>query len=252
MLNNTQQLIGLRLSNYHKAGHAMRHTRDLRLGSSVRPLRCATLAFALACAKQQPKIADEPLMLRTIDSTWTEHPWAEDEDDNRLQIYRMEARRSGRADTITDVIEPMPFVVGKDSVAGLRLVRSDTGLSDREIFIYSSADGKTRSWPLPDVGHLYNDVMISPDARYVAYTDGDAPIVREISTNRVVLRGPGGGACECDFDRNHARWLNADSVEILVIHDADKPSGWLLFAGRPSTKAAHVRMLDTKPDWPGH
>lgn len=204
----------------------------------------------MACARQQPVVADQPTF-RTIDSAWTKKSWG----DEGLWIYRVEVRRGGRADTIPNIIDPQPFVAANDRVAGLQLVPKDTGESGRSIFIYSAADRKMRTWPVPDdVWYLYYDVMISPDARYVAYVaNGWFPIVREIATNSIVLRDTTeGGGCECDSDRNHARWVNADSVEIAVAHHIKEPEGWLLLAGRPSTKAVHVKMLDKMPDWPGH
>lgn len=227
-------------------------TRAVRSNQAVLLLCWTTFAVAMACARQQP-IADQPVTLRTIDSAWTDKSWAMDDDG--LWVYRVEVRRGARADTIPNIIEPRPFVVDGQRVAGLQLVPKDSGASGRSIFIYSAADGQTKSWPAPDdVWYLYHDVMLSPDARYVAYVaDGWIPIVREIATNRIVLRDTtDGGGCECDVDRNHARWINADSVEIAVGHHIKPPEGFLLLAGRPSTKAVHVKMLDKMPDWPGH
>jgi hypothetical protein len=214
---------------------------------------CAAFAFALACARQQSLVAEQPVTLGTIDSAWTWMTW--DSEGGGMWLYRVAVGRGGRVDTIANIIEPLPFVVDSERVAGLQYVPKDTGQS-RAIFIYSASNRKIRSWPVPDdVWGGYFDVMISPDARYVAYVDakGWYPVVREIATNRVVLRDTTeGGGCECDVDRNHARWINADSVEILVAHDVKPPEGWFLMAGRPSTKAVHVKMLDEKPDWPGH
>lgn len=236
MLKKTQRLIVLLLEKL----------------AGVQLLCCATSVFAMACARQQP-IAEQPVTLNRLDSARTEKSWLPAGDS--LWVYRVEVRRGNRADTIPNIIDPQPFVVDDDRVAGLQLVPKDTGQSGRSIFIYSASDRTTRTWPLPDdVWYLYHDVMLSPDARYVAYVaDGWFPIVREIATNRIVLRDTtDGGGCECDFDRNHARWVNADSVEIAIGHSIKEPYGWLLLAGRPSTRAVHVKMLDQRPDWPGH
>jgi hypothetical protein len=231
----------------------MRYTSVSKSWATAELLSCATFAFTLACARQQTVVADQPVTLRTIDSAWTNSTWEWMGDGNWL--YRVEVGRGGRVDTIANIIEPAPFVVDNDRVAGLQLVPKDTGQSGRSIFIYSANNRKIRSWPVPDdVLDIYFDVMISPDARYVAYVaNGWDPVVREIATNRVVLRDTTeGGGCECDVDRNHARWVNADSVEIVVAHHVKAPEGWFLMAGRPSTKAVHVKMLDTMPNWPGH
>lgn len=219
--------------------------------------RCwIVLVAGLACSQPKPAATQRSLTLRAIDTSSTASSW--DWLDDSLDIYRVEVRAAGRVDTLTDIIEPMPFPVGDDSVAGLRLVQKDKNEGERRLFVFSLANRKTQTWPLPnDVWSHYYDVAISPDARYVAYvgmdTSGTYPIVRELSSGRVVMRGPGGGGCECDTDRNDARWLSADSVEIAVAHHLGVHLGhdpvWLRLAGQLSTKGVHLDTLKSAPTW---
>jgi len=66
------------------------------------------------------------------------------------------------------------------------------------------------------VGAFVNDNIMSCIAAYVAEDStpanpGTYAIVRDMKSGRIVVRGPGGGGCDCDEDFNHARWFPPDS-----------------------------------------
>jgi hypothetical protein len=111
--------------------------------------------------------------------------------------------------------------------------------------------------PVPaDVWPSYQDVLISPDGRYIAYVGEDTlpthpgtyGVVRDLSTNEVVIKGPGNGGCDCDEDFNHARWFAPDSFEIAVAHTA-RNSIWQRISGKASARRFRVDTLTDEPDW---
>jgi hypothetical protein len=102
----------------------------------------------------------------------------------------------------------------------------------------------------------YQDVLISPDGRYLAYVGEDTTpanpgtyaIIRDLKSGRVAWQGPGGGGCDCDEDFNHARWFPPDSFEIAVAH-GNRNGWWERFSGRASRARVHVDTLNDEPDW---
>src|SRR5437763_889438 len=77
---------------------------------------------------------------------------------------------------------------------------------------------------------------------------GTYGIVRDLKTGAIVVRGPGGGGCDCDEDFNHARWFPPDSFEIAVAH-SNSGGGWQRFSGKASASRVHVDTLSDEPDW---
>jgi hypothetical protein len=133
----------------------------------------------------------------------------------------------------------------------------DSSTPQRQFFRLRLGQHRIETTPLPaDVWLSYQDVLVSPDGRYVAYVGEDTlpenpgtyGIVRNLRTGAVVVKGPGGGGCDCDEDFNHARWFAADSFEIAVAHTNTK-SGWLRIAGDAATRRVHVDTLAEEPDW---
>jgi hypothetical protein len=73
-------------------------------------------------------------------------------------------------------------------------------------------------------------------------------VVRDLQSGAVLIKGPGGGGCNCDEDFNHARWFPPDSFEIAVAH-TNRKAGWQRVSGRVSTRRIHVDTLADEPDW---
>ena len=179
---------------------------------------CAVVSSG-ACSDEE----DEPrTRIRVLDSTYTQS-WEPMEDTGI--VYRIEVLSPLGADTIRNVIPPAPVVVGDSLVVGLVQLSEDSSTPRRRIFRLRLGQHRVETSPIPtDVWGSYKDVLISPDGRYVAYVAEDtAPaspgtygIVRDLATRAVVVRGPGGGGCDCDEDFNHARWFAPDSFEIAV------------------------------------
>jgi hypothetical protein len=192
--------------------------------------------------------------IRVIDSTFTPS-WEPMEDTGT--VYRIEVVSPVGADTIRNVIPPAPIVVGDSMVIGLVQVSEDSSTPQRQIFRLRLGAHHVETMPIPeDVWPMYQDVLVSPDGRYVAYVGGDSTpaspgtyaIVRDLASGRIAVRGPGGGGCDCDEDLNHARWFPPDSFEIAVAH-RNTNGGWQRFSGKASLPRVHVDTLVDEPDW---
>ena len=192
--------------------------------------------------------------IQVIDSSYTES-WEPMEDTGT--VYRIAIYSPLGADTVRSVIPPAPIVIGDTLVIGLVQVSEDSSTPQRQIFRLRLGKHRVETSPLPDdVWPSYQDVLISPDGRYLAYVGEDTTpanpgtygIVRDLRTRAIVVRGPGGGGCDCDEDYNHARWFPPDSFEIAVAHNSSG-GGWQRFSGKASASRVHVDTLTDEPDW---
>jgi len=192
--------------------------------------------------------------IRVIDSTYTES-WQPMEDTGT--VYRIEVISPLGADTIRNVIPPAPVLVGDTLVIGLLQLSEDSSTPQRQIFRLRLGTHRIETSPIPDdVWSSYQDVLVSPDGRYLAYVGEDTTpvnpgtygIVRELKTGAIVMKGPGGGGCDCDEDFNHARWFAPDSFEIAVAH-SNTSGGWQRLSGKASASRIHVDTLTDEPDW---
>ncbi len=192
--------------------------------------------------------------IRVLDSAYTQS-WEPMEDTGT--VYRIEVLSPLGADTIRNVIPPAPVVVGDSLVIGLVQLSEDSSTPRRQIFKLRLGQHRVETSPIPeDVWGSYKDVLISPDGRYIAYVGEDTTpasagtygMVRDLATREVVIKGPGGGGCDCDEDFNYARWFAPDSFEIAVAHTGTA-SGWQRISGRASTRRIHVDTLKEEPDW---
>ena len=210
-------------------------------------------AFVAACASRGDEDASRT-RIRVLDSTYTQS-WETMEDTGT--VYRIEIVSPLGADTIRNVIPPEPIAIGDTMVIGLVQVAEDSSLPRRQFFRLRLGEHRVETTPLPDdVWPSYQDVLVSPDGRYVAYVGEDTipsnpgtyGVVRSLGTRETVVRGPGGGGCDCDDDLNHARWFAPDSFEIAVAH-ANRNGGWQRISGRASTGKFRVDTLNAEPDW---
>ncbi len=192
--------------------------------------------------------------IRVLDSTYTQS-WEPIEDTGI--VYRIEVVSPLGADTIRSVIPPAPIVVGDSLVIGLLQLSEDSSTPERQVFRLRLGQHRVETSPIPtDVWPSYQDVLISPDGRYIAYVGQDTMptnpgtygIVRDLGANETVIKGPGDGGCDCDEDFNHARWFAPDSFEIAVAHTA-RNSIWQRISGKASARRFHVDTLTEEPDW---
>jgi hypothetical protein len=204
-----------------------------------------------ACSRDE---GDAATQVRVIDSTYTAS-WAPMEDTG--VVYRIEVVSRVGSDTIRNVIPPAPIIVGDSLVIGLVQVSEDSSTPQRQIFRLRLGQHRVETTPIPDdVWPSYQDLLVSPDGRFLAYVGEDTTpanpgtyaIVRDINSGRIVVRGPGGGGCDCDEDFNHARWFPPDSFEIAVAHSNTR-GGWQRFSGKASVSRVHVDTLADEPDW---
>jgi hypothetical protein len=192
--------------------------------------------------------------IRVLDSTST-NSWQPLADTGT--VYRIEVVSPFGADTIRNVVPPEPIVVGDTLMLGLVQVSEDSSTPQRQIFRLRLGQHRVETQPLPDdVWPSYQDVLISPDGRYIAYVGEDTTpanpgmygIVRALNSGSIVVRGPGGGGCDCDEDFNHARWFAPDSFEIAVAH-TNTGGNWQRLSGKASASRLHVDTLTDEPDW---
>ena len=197
---------------------------------------------------------DSRTRINVLDSTFTES-WQMMQDTGL--VYRIEVISPAGADTIRDVIPPAPVVVGDTLVIGLVQASEDSSTPKRQFFRLRLGQHRIETTPLPgDVWSSYQDVLVSPDGRYIAYVGEDTTpenpgtygVVRNLGTGEIVAKGPGGGGCDCDEDFNHARWFPRDSFEIAVAHTNSK-AGWQRLAGSATARRIHVDTLTVEPDW---
>ncbi|MFN2635998.1 MAG: hypothetical protein ABR585_03095 [Gemmatimonadaceae bacterium] len=213
----------------------------------------AVAAAAVGACGRDAK--DEPLtQIRVIDSSFTQS-WDPTEDTGT--VYRVEVLSPLGADTIRNVIPPSPISVGDSVVIGLVQVSEDSSTPQRQIFRLRLGAHRVDTSPLPeDVWASFQDVLVSPNGRYIAYVGEDTMpsnpgtygVVRDLTNNEVVVKGPGGGGCDCDDDLNHTRWFAPDSFEIAVAHTSTR-SGWERIAGKASVRRFRVDTLVDEPDW---
>jgi hypothetical protein len=172
-------------------------------------------------------------------------------------VYRVRVNRGSDSVDIDDVIGPLPQIVGRDTVLGLRLRRKGSD-ADREMFRVVLPNHHLTAWPLPsDVFSNFADVSIAPDGKYIAYVADAGDAIPEARARRfpdgpVAIRGSRAAGCECDVDLSHARWVSADSFEIAVINRAapgDTAPEWLLTAGGVSPARQHTTGLRDEPTW---
>ena len=192
--------------------------------------------------------------IRVLDSTYTQS-WEPMEDTGT--VYRIEVVSPLGADTIRNVIPPAPIVIGDSLVIGLVQVSEDSATPQRQVFRLRLGQHRVETTPIPeDVWASYQDILISPNGRYIAYVGEDTTpanpgtygMVRDLASREVVIKGPGSGGCDCDEDFNHARWFGPDSFEIAVAHTSSN-AGWQRISGKASTRAIHVDTLRDEPDW---
>jgi hypothetical protein len=192
--------------------------------------------------------------IQVIDSAYTES-WQPMEDTGT--VYRIAIISRLGADTVRSVIPPAPIVVGDTLVLGLVQLSEDSSTPQRQIFRLRLGKHRVETSPIPgDVWPSYQDLLISPDGRYLAYVGEDTTpanpgtygVVRDLKTGAIVVRGPGGGGCDCDEDYNHARWFAPDSFEIAVAHN-NSGGGWQRLSGKASASRVHVDTLTDEPDW---
>jgi len=192
--------------------------------------------------------------IRVIDSTYTES-WEPMEDTGT--VYRIEVVSPLGADTIRNVIPPAPILVGDSLVIGLLQLSEDSSTPRRQICRLRLGTHRIETSPIPDdVWSSYQDLLVSPDGRFLAYVGEDTTpvnpgtygIVRDLRTRAIVMKGPGGGGCDCDEDFNHARWFAPDSFEIAVAHSSSN-GGWERLSGKASASRIHVDTLSDEPDW---
>jgi len=209
------------------------------------------VVIAGACEQNEDRSTTR---IRVIDSTFATS-WEPMEDTGT--VYRIEIVSPLGADTIRNVVPPAPIVVGDSLVIGLVQVSEDSSTPERQVFRLRLGQHRVETTPIPeDVWPSYQDVLVSPDGRYIAYVGEDTTpanpgtyaVVRELSSGRIAVRGPGGGGCDCDEDFNHARWFAPDSFEIAVAHSRTN-AGWERFSGKASPPRVHVDTLADEPDW---
>lgn len=217
--------------------------------NAIIPLGILALSLACAAPDSTRDRATEPM--RVIDSSLTAPSWNTMSDS--VVTYRLEVRSAGTLDTLTAIVTPLPVLVDDSLIVGLRVTSRNGDQSERQLFRHNLSSGRLESWALPaDVWAYYHDVVPSPNGRYFAYVassdSGTVAVIRELGTGREVRRAGAGGGCDCDVDRNHARWFAPDSFEVAVDH-THTGRGWEIVAARASGQGLSITQVDKEPEW---
>jgi hypothetical protein len=208
----------------------------------------ALAAASTACGIERDSSPSSQVSWRIIDSSWVA-PW--DEMVDSAAVYRVAVVGPSHTDTLTDVLPPWPVIVGDSVVWGFKKIDDQ---SDRELFRWSIPTKRMRTLALPtDILGGYNDVMISPGARFLSYvakedTGGAYGVVRTLESQQLLWRGPTAAGCDCDIDLSHARWVTRDSFEIAVVSSSNG-RGWAVSSGSVAARRAHLFYSPTEPDW---
>jgi hypothetical protein len=155
------------------------------------------------------------LSLRLLDSATV----GESCEGEGLQVWRIEVRSPSKSDTLVNIIEPWPVLVGDTALFG---VAATPDGCTRRLFHYTPQTGRNTSFPLPvGMWHYFSDVSVSLDGRYVLYLRMDTlgretAVVTRWPTGPTLVRGPFRDGCECDVDRHHAHWVTPDSFELAT------------------------------------
>jgi len=167
--------------------------------------------------------------------------------DGERWVYRIHAV-SSVGSVVLDALRPLPVLASDSLLLGIRLRDLD---STRQLFAVTVPLGTQTLYPMPaDLWPFFEDVAVSPDGRFVAYVawvDGH-PLarIRPWPGLDPVLSGPPAAGCECDVDRNHARWVTPDSFEIWVDGATEAGSG-MLVRGNAGRRTIHVDTLASPP-----
>src|SRR3982074_1060108 len=144
---------------------------------------------------------DSRTRINVLDSAFTQS-WQTMQDTG--VVYRIEVISPLGVDTIRNVIPPAPVVIGDTLVIGLIQVSEDSSTPQRQIFRARLGQHRIETKPMPaDVWASYQDVLVSPHGRYIAYVGADTTpenpgtyaVVRNLTNNEIVAKGPGGGGC---------------------------------------------------------
>jgi hypothetical protein len=232
----------------------LRATRANAVSTRSRLVVGAVVGAAIAAGACGGGEEEARTRINVLDSTLTQS-WQTIQDTG--VVYRIEVISPAGADTIRDVIPPAPVIIGDTLVLGLVQVSEDSSTPQRQIFRERLGQHRIETRPIPqDVWPSFEDVLISPNGRYIAYVGEDTmpenpgtyAVVRDLESGAVLIKGPGGGGCDCDEDFNHVRWFPPDSFEIAVAH-TNRKAGWQRVSGRVSTRRIHVDTLADEPDW---
>ena len=211
------------------------------------PLLAACLCVPAALLVSELSRPADHVQIRMLNSRTRD--CAEDE----VPVWRLEVRSSERVDTLRNVVEPWPFVVGDSEVVGVMMV---PGRCNRQLFRYDPRTAQTTRINAPaDMWTFFSDLSISPDGRNVLYVAADhhgneRTTVRRWPGALVVIQGPIREECECDVDRHHAHWVSADSFELGTRVDPD--SLYERISGSLAGHRIHVDTLQTgKRYWHG-
>src|SRR6478672_5932979 len=160
-----------RLSRRHQQGTQIRRATISNAGVRLIVIAVGVSASIASGACRNDEDASRT-RIRVLDSTYTDS-WEPMEDTGT--VYRIEVVSPFGADTIRNVIPPAPIVVGDSLVIGMIQQSEDSSTPERRIFRLRLGGHRVETGALPeDVWSSYQDVLISPDGRYVAYVGEDS------------------------------------------------------------------------------
>ena len=175
-----------------------------------------------------------------------------DPEDDVFARYRVQVKYAGRTDTIPTVLTnrlPVASEDGKLYMFGF----AEGGFLDEGY----SYDLRTRALaefkPPPGSTALETHILISPDARHIAYiaTNGanGTAVVRSWPDAELVAQGPGAPWCQGDEDYNSVRWLDTRTAELAYCSGGSSKRVWVHTIVDVSNRQIKVDTLASRPAW---
>jgi hypothetical protein len=136
--------------------------------------------------------------------------------DESFARYHVQVRYAGRTDTIPTVLTTRLPIVGEDGKLYM-FGFEEGGFLDKGYSYDLRTRALTQFEPPPGSTALETHIVISPDAKHIAYiaTDGLATgVVRSWPDGALVAQGPRAPWCEGDEDYNAVRWIDRKTAEL--------------------------------------
>lgn len=180
--------------------------------------------------------------------------------DIAVTLYRVRVTTGTRTDTIPGVRTMTLPGVGSDGDVYLFGYDRDGFLTHAYAYDPNTRQLTDIQVP-PDVEFNVTHLIVSPDARHIAYVGHDSLTadtrgrVRSWPDGKLLAQTPAEPSIEGDIDYNDLRWIDADHVEFVhrsgrtIERNPTGPELWIHTIVAVNTREMKVDSLASKPEW---